>query len=136
MAVARTALLSLSFDLVQDTGTELEAIGPGMQSNRQPDLLGVSRMHIIINSGQINVEATLGGITTMKNFVVYFPPILVLSLLGLGSLFDSHGTDWSFALFVVPWLVISPFIASAMERRIRQAVERFVSGMSQAKSSI
>ncbi len=48
--VARTALLSLGFEILVDSDTELKAQGPGMSSNRQPELLGVSLLQLNISS--------------------------------------------------------------------------------------
>jgi len=42
--VARTALLSQGFEVLTDTTDELIAEGPGMQSNRQPAIVGASHL--------------------------------------------------------------------------------------------
>ncbi len=49
--VARTALLSLGFEILVDSDSELKAEGPGMHSNRQPELLGVSLLQLNISTG-------------------------------------------------------------------------------------
>lgn len=132
-AVARTALLSLGFEIVVDTKSELKAEGPGMHSNQQPELLGVSALQLMISPSEITAKAKLGGVATMKTFVYLFPPGLVLSLLFINSLFGVE-MSWLYALIVLPWIFIAPFIGRSLENKTTRAVDRLVRGMAQAKS--
>ena len=72
--VARTALLALGFEILIDSDTELQAEGPGMHSNQQPALLGVSLLRLHVSSSKITATASPGGVAKMKTFVYLFPP--------------------------------------------------------------
>ena len=129
--VARTTLLSLGFEISDSTTTELTATGPGMHSNQQPALLGVSKLKLHIGSTSITANAVLGGANTMKNFVYFFPPGLVLILLISFALLGME-ISWLFALWVLPWFVIGPWMARMIERSTTNAVDALVRGMAQA----
>ena len=132
LAVARTALLSLGFEILLDSGRELRAQGPGMHSNRQPELLGASLIELTASTSEISVVATLGGVATMKTFIYLFPPGLVLSILAINSLFGMPAS-WAYALAVAPWLLIAPLMGRGLERKTQRAVARLVRGMAQAR---
>jgi len=132
--VARTALLALGFEILVDSDTELHAEGPGMHSNRQPDLLGVSRLQIDISSSKITARASLGGVAKMKSFVYLFPPGLVLLLFFIGSLYSTR-VSWLYILLILPWVVISPLIGSVLEHKTKKAVDRLVHGMALVKTT-
>lgn len=132
--VARTALLALGFEILIDSESELQAEGPGMHSNRQPELLGVSLLRLHISSSNITATASLGGVAKMKTFVYLFPPGLVLSLLLFFSLLGME-VSWLFILMVLPWAFISPLIGRSLERRTTKAVDRLVRGMAQARAN-
>ena len=132
LAVARTALLSLGFEILVDSGRELHARGPGMHSNRQPELLGASLIKFSVSTSEISVVATLGGVATMKAFIYLFPPGLVLSLMAINSLFGMP-VSWAYALAVAPWLLIAPLMGRGLERKTQRAVARLVRGMAQAR---
>ena len=131
--IARTALLSLGFEVLHDSSAELRAAGPGMHSNQQPDLLGASLIEFHITNSTIKVTATLGGVATMKTFVYLFPPGLVLSLLLTATLFGET-TDPMLYLIVLPWMLIAPLIGRKLEKTTTTAIDRLVRGMAQAKS--
>ena len=116
--VARIALLSLGFEIVSETDVELFARGPGMQSNREPALLGASELRLEVTSSKVAAQATLGGVATMKAFVFLFPPGLALSLALVFAFFGMG--KWRVALaWAAPWLLISPWMASRNSRRLR-----------------
>ncbi|MCP4696639.1 MAG: hypothetical protein GY862_07300 [Gammaproteobacteria bacterium] len=130
--VARTALLSLGFEILLDSGTELHAEGPGMHSNQQPELLGVSLLRLRIASSKITAAATLGGVATMKTFIYLFPPGLAVALL-LTFGFMGMGISWFHTLWVLPWIFIAPLMGAALERKTIRAVERLVRGMANVR---
>ena len=132
--VARTALLSLGFEILVDSDIELKAEGPGMQSNRQPELLGVSLLELQIASAKISATAALGGVARLKTFVYLFPPALVLFLLFFNRLLGVE-MSWMYLLMALPWVVIAPLIGGVLERKTIRAVERLVRGMAQAKTT-
>ena len=131
--VARTALLSLGFEIVTDSAAELRAHGPGMRSNREPALLGATELRLQVMNSQIAARATLGGVATMKTFLYLFPPGLVLLLSAVFAL-AGRGVWWVGLAWVLPWLFISPLMAFAIERRTTRAVDRLVSGMAGARA--
>lgn len=130
--VARTALLALGFEILRESEDALHARGPGKQSNQQPPLLGVSEFHAAVGRRAVEVAATLGGVARMKAFVCLFPPGL-LALLALTFLAVGMQPSWSLALFALPWLAFSPWIASGLERRTTEAVDRLTRGMARAR---
>ena len=132
--VARTALLSLGFEVVTDTESRLAAEGPGMHSNRQPALMGATTVDLRIDGSAIRLEAELGGVAFMKAFIYLFPPGLVLSLF-LINLIAGGTAHWPTLLVVLPWLLNGPLMARSMEKKTTTALERLVRGMSQSRSS-
>lgn len=130
--VARNALLSLGFEVVKETPSELVAEGPGMHSNQQPALVGVSDIHLRVSGSEISAEAVLGGAATMKRFVILFPPGLVAFLLLFFHFMPEGGIPLSYLLWILPWFAIAPFLGSAMERGTIRAVERLLRGMVRA----
>ncbi len=132
LGVARTALLSLGFEIQRDSPTELVAEGPGMHSNRQPELMGATSIQLKVSSSRISSESILGGVARMKSFVCLFPPGLVVSLLAVNNL-SGGGIGWFHLLWVLPWFAIAPFIGAALERNTVRAIERLVRGMAQAR---
>ncbi len=131
--LARTALVSQGFEILAETDSELRARGPGMHSNRQSAILGVSDFLIQIAGSRIAATATLGGVATMKTFVMLFPPALVLSIM-IAPLFAGEPVTWWGLLMVAPWLLISPRIAASLERNTEQAVDVMLGGMAHAGS--
>jgi hypothetical protein len=128
--IARTSLLSLGFEISMPSKYELHAIGPGMHSNQQPALLGVSELKLHVDSSIITAVATLGAAAKMKAFVYIFPPALIL-LLYLVFFFIGMNVTWHHALWVVPWFFISPWMGGMIERKTTQAVDSLVRGMAQ-----
>jgi hypothetical protein len=131
--VARTALLALGFEIVAEDAGQLHALGPGLQSNRQPALLGASELHIRLDRTRVSARATLGGVATLRAFLFVFPPALALLISAIGLL---SGVDvgWTALLSVSPWLVLSPWLAAALERHTMRAVDRLIHGMAGARA--
>lgn len=132
--IARVALLSLGFEVVTESDNELEATGPGMRSNRQPDLLGATYIHFELADNSINVDAVLGGVDTMKKFVYYFPPGLVISLLFMQAIFADPVATYYY-LLIIPWFFIAHLMGKTFEKSTGNAIDRLVCGMAQAKTS-
>ena len=128
--LARTALVSQGFEILEDSGAELRAQGPGMHSNRQSPLLGVTEFSFRVGSSTLAISATLGGVARMRTFVMLFPPLLGVAV-SLPSILAGTGNPWHLPLWVVPWLVISPLLASAIERSTVRAVDGLARGMTQ-----
>ena len=132
MDVARNALLSLGFEIVHEAKDELVAEGPGMHSNQQPALMGATEIRLRVERHDISVEAVLGGAATMKRFVVLFPPGLAAFLLIFFHFMPEGGIPLIHLIWILPWFLLAPLLARAMERGPVNAVERLVRGMAQA----
>ena len=130
--IALTSLISLGFEIDRSTDWELHAIGPGMHSNQQPALLGVTELTLSINLSSITADAVLGGAATMKAFIYLFPPALILSLLIFFILLGMK-MSWLIGLIVLPWFIIAPLMSKMIEGKTTQAVDRLVRGMAQSE---
>ena len=130
--IARVALLSLGFEVLSESDNQLEATGPGMHSNQQPDLLGATHIRFELEGNSINVDAVLGGVDTMKKFVYFFPPGLVISLLVVQGIFGDPIEAYLY-LLILPWFFIARLIAKTFEKSTSNAIDRLVRGMAQAK---
>ena len=126
--LARTTLVSQGFQIESESHDEMKAVGPGMHSNHQPPIVGASRLQVRAAGSTITARATLGGVATMRAFVLLFPPGLVLSLF---VIFKLAGMDvsWLMLLAAAPWVLIGPLMAGSIERRTTRAVEALVRGM-------
>jgi hypothetical protein len=127
-ALAKAALLAQGFEILPGSSAELRAEGPGMRSTQQSALLGVSSFRFQITASALTVSATLGGVRSMKAFVTFFPPVLILSLVALFALLEDRISYLGLGL-LAPWLVISPLMAVLIERRTRRAVDRLARSM-------
>ncbi len=130
--LARTALLSQGFEVVSESEDELRARGPGMHSNQQSPLLGVTDFRLQVGSGSLHASSILGGVASLSCFVTLFPPCLVIGLWGLLRLLDMD-VPWTMTLFALPWVVIGPLISGSLERKTMRAVENLVRGMAQMR---
>ena len=128
--IARTALLAQGFEILADEDAKLSAEGPGMRGTQQSPLVGVSELHLHVASSTIRASATLGGAARMKIFLYLFPPGLGLVLMIVFAL-AGMSMWWVSVLAVAPWVVISPLMASAIERRTTKAVNGLVRSMAQ-----
>ena len=126
--VARTALLAQGFEILTDEDAELSAEGPGMRGTQQSPLAGVSKLQLHVASSTLSATATLGGAARMKMFLYLFPPALALFLM-ISFALAGMGVVWISAVAVAPWVVISPLMASAIERRTTKAVDGLVRSM-------
>ena len=131
MDVGRIALLSQGFEIVSDTGSELHAHGPGMHSNQQPPLMGVTDFIIQVGSSTVTTTATLGGVARMKAFLYLFPLGLAL-LLGIFGAISEMEKSWGALLFALPWLFLSPWLAISLENKTIEAVDALTRGMAHA----
>jgi len=131
LTLAKTALLSQGFEILPGSSAELRAKGPGMRSTRQSALLGVSEFRFQIAASTLTASATLGGVASMKAFVMLFPIGLILSLVVLLAVLG-QGTSYLGLWLTLPWLIVSPLMAALIERRTTRAVERLARSMAVA----
>jgi hypothetical protein len=131
LALAKTTLLSQGFEILPGSSAELRAEGPGMRSTQQSALLGVSEFRFQIAASTLTASATLGGVATMRAFVLFFPVGLILSLVVLFALLG-HGISVLGLWLAAPWLVVSPLMAALIERRTTRAIDRLTRSMAVA----
>jgi hypothetical protein len=102
-----------------------------MRSTRQSALLGVSEFRFQIAASTLTASATLGGVASMKAFVMLFPIGLILSLVVLLAVLG-QGVSYLGLWLTLPWLVLSPLMAALIERRTTRAVDRLARSMAVA----
>jgi hypothetical protein len=137
-ALAVSALTSIGFRLTDRTAASLEMLGPGMNSSRQSPLVGASRVRVEAASGELRLDADLGGVQRMSRFVTLFPPALWLSLgvvfvvlfsvsFGLGA--------WIIPVVAIPaglallWLVLGPLLTRGIRARTCRALDTLLANM-------
>ena len=130
-ALAKTTLLALGFEILPGSSAELRAEGPGMRSTQQSALLGVSEFRFQIAASTLTASVTLGGVASMKAFVMFFPIGLILSLVVLLAVLG-QGVSYLGLWLTLPWLVLSPLMAALIERRTTRAVDRLARSMAVA----
>lgn len=136
--LALAALTALGFQLQTRSAHSLELRGPGMHSSRQSPLVGASRITIQRGPGELSLEAELGGVQRMINFVNYFPLALVLGLGGVlyvvFSLIWGQGR-WSLAVGgavggnAALWLLLGPLLARGMRQRTERALDALLANL-------
>lgn len=136
MEAARTTFMQNNFQITANSDYELRVVGPGMTGTKENPLKGVSEATINIRSSEIEVRATLGGAQRLKNFVLFFPlgmALLFFVIFGVLSLSLPQFRNWMVFLIPVlalsPWLVISPLMAKAIEKRTIAAVDTLLNNM-------
>jgi hypothetical protein len=123
--------------------------GPGLNSTRQNPLLGASKVHLELCGQQLRLDAELGGVDSMRRFLMRFPLMLGL---GLGLFFGGvggivfgrqfgvgFGVPWAQGLTwmllaicgamlpVSPWLLLSPMMSNMVRNRTQSALTTLVS---------
>src|SRR5262245_24715831 len=120
MRLAETSLTAAGLRIMERTGTTLTAEGPGMNNNRESPLLGASRLYLVARSGELAVEAELGGVRRLARFVTIFPPALCVGLAVVLSVVFSILAGpglwmWPVGLacgtIAAVWLVLGPIMA-------------------------
>jgi hypothetical protein len=149
--VLQSAISTLThngFAITHRNATSVSLAGPGLNSTRQAPLLGASKITLHLTDDTINAHAELGGVDSMRRFLVRFPLLLGL---GLGLFFGVVGglligqqsgvgfgigaiQGWKWMLLalggsmlpVAPWLILSPLIAKSIRKRTQNAIEILV----------
>lgn len=141
-ALHRTAVTMLTpsgFRVETERPGTLELIGPGMTGTKQDPIVGCSKIRILSDGRSVTLEAELGGVRFLSNFVRLFPLLLTGGLLAVLSI-----VFWFVlpnATTVVPilsgvlvvdvglWLVLGPVIARSIEQRTRTALGSFLTNL-------
>lgn len=149
--VLNAALVTLTnngFAIVDHDRTSANLTGPGLNSTKQNPLLGASKIHLELRDQQLRLDAELGGVDSMRRFLMRFPFLLGL---GLGLFFGviggitfgqqfgvGFGVPWAqgitWMLFatgaamlpVSPWLVLSPMMSKMIRTRTQNALTTLV----------
>lgn len=145
---AALAILTINgFTIVGRDTYSADLTGPGLNSTRQNPLLGASRIHLELSGQQLRLEAELGGVDSMRRFMMRFPFLLGLSLgllfgvvggVAFGQQFGGFGVPWAQGwtwmivaiggamLPVTPWLLISPVMSKMIRTRTENALTTLV----------
>ena len=149
--VLQAAVLILTtngFAIINRDENSASLVGPGLNSTKQNPLLGASKIHLELDRQQLRLEAELGGVDSMRKFLMRFPFMLGL---GLGLLFGVFGgfafgqqfgvgfgvpwaQGWAWMLVaiggamlpVTPWLFLSPLISNMIQTRTQNALATLV----------
>jgi hypothetical protein len=145
---ALTVLTNNGFAIVDRDANSAHLTGPGLNSTKQNPLLGASSIHLEIQDKKLCLDAELGGVESMRRFLMRFPFMLGL---GLGLLFGvvgglvfgqqfgvgfgvpwAQGFTWMLLaigaamLPVAPWLFLSPMISKMIQTRTQNALTTLV----------
>ncbi len=149
--VLQTALATLTnngFTIVNREKHSVDLTGPGLNSTKQNPLLGASAIHLEMRGQQLHLDAELGGVDSMRRFLMRFPFMLGL---GLGLFFGvfggvafgrqfgvGFGVPWARGLMwmlfamgiamlpVTPWLFLSPMMSNMIRTRTQNALTTLV----------
>lgn len=125
VTVLRDALVANAFTITEASQTGFTATGPGMNSNNQNAIRGVSRAVVLTEENTLHISAELGAAKRLGLFAIIFPPALCLFLAavfaGLGS--KHHNAVFVPLLIAAPWLVLGPLLARMLRRRAEQAID-------------
>lgn len=142
---ALATLTNNGFAISQRGADFATVTGPGLYSTKQNPILGASRVELRIDNNTLHVQAELGGIDSIRRFLIWFPFLLGL---GLGAVFAAvggivfgqkygvgFGVPWAqgwrwvvaamaFAMLpVTPWLFLSPLTTKIVRKRTQRALE-------------
>lgn len=134
MATAKNFFISNGFKLELRGNDTLLLKGPGMISNRQNAIRGVSKGQLQITSSSIVFTGDLGGVEFMKKFVCFFPPALILGLTVTLSIVFYLTNQFSvefltFALLIIPWLIIGPLVGKSIQRKTENAINTLLENL-------
>jgi hypothetical protein len=125
LAVVRDALVANAFTIAKVSKTGFTATGPGMNTNNQNTIRGVSMAEVHAEGNRLHISAELGAARRLGLFAILFPPGLRLIL---AAVFAVAGLNHRNAVYVplfiaAPWLVLGPLLARMLRRRTAQAVD-------------
>lgn len=125
LIVVRDALVANAFTITEASQTGFTATGPGMNSNNQNVIRGVSKAVVHTEGNTLHISAELGAARRLGLFAMFFPPGLCLFLAAVFAALGPrhHNAVYVPLLLAVPWLVLGPLLARMLRRRTEQAVE-------------
>lgn len=131
LTFAVTALTPMGFRVERKSTDSVELTAPRLQRTRQSALVGASRLRVLHRSGELIVEAELGGVRRLARFVLVFPLVLCV-FLGVVFTVINLATDqvgaWlpagvAIGVNVIVWLVIGPLLARHLKRKTLASLE-------------
>lgn len=157
LQAALAILTNNGFAIVERSTYSADLSGPGLNSTRQNPLLGASKIHLELRGQQLHLEAELGGVDSMRRFLMRFPFLLGLGLgllfavvggFAFGMQFGGFGVPWAQGwtwmlvaigggmLPVTPWLLISPVMSKAVRKRTENALTTLLQNSFQLQSPV
>lgn len=134
MTTAKNFFVANGFKLELRGDDTLLVVGPGMISNRQNAIRGVTKGKVQFTSSSIVFTGELGGVEFMKKFVCFFPPALILGLTATLSIVFYLTNQFSveflaFALLIIPWLFIGPLVGKSIQRKTENAINTLLENL-------
>jgi hypothetical protein len=125
LSAVRDALVANGFTFTVADRTEFTATGPGMNSNNQNAIRGVSQITVRAVGTTLQAEAELGAARRLGRFAMLFPPGLCLLLAVVFGVLHPKQPSAALVplLLAVPWLVLGPLLAWFLKRKTEQSVD-------------
>lgn len=158
LQAALTTLTNNGFVITNRDKTSVDLTGPGLNSTKQNPLLGASAVHLELHGRKLHLDAELGGVDSMRRFLMRFPFMLGLGLglsfgvfggFALGRQFGvGFGVPWAqgltWMLFaigmamlpVTPWLFLSPMMSKMIRQRTQDALRTLVTNAVQMPETV
>jgi len=117
------------------SGHRFEASGGNPLQNNKNPIHGVSRAIFLVSPGTLTVEAELGGVRKLRNYLLIFLPGLGLFLAVVFSLVGMFADGPWYMPFVVafaplsPWVILVPILVYAYRRRTIRAIDTMLKNL-------
>ena len=135
LEVAKNVFIQHNFQIVRDSNSEVEFTGPGMLSSRQNPIVGISRICIRGNRGNLSIEAEFDGIRKLTKYLALFIVVMaIFFVVFFGILFAKEGQPLNKTILIslapfIPWPVIIPLMYIWMKSRTSKALDRLLTNM-------
>ncbi|GMV90747.1 MAG: hypothetical protein AMXMBFR82_05250 [Candidatus Hydrogenedentota bacterium] len=132
---ARNTFIQQGFDVSPVSGHQFEARGEKLLRNNHNPFHGVSRADFMIAGGMLTVDAALGGVRRLRNFLIVFPPALALAIAVIFSLLGEFaGQPWYVPFLlalapVVPWIFIAPLMTYSFQRKVIRTLDSLLENL-------
>ena len=120
------AFAAAGFRTVESAHDGFSAKGPGMRSTHESALRGASKVCVTLAGRQIRLEAELGGVRSMQQFLILFPPLLVFVIFGLIYLLSPAPPSPYILWIIVLWVVIDIFWVPAIRRATVREIDNLL----------
>ncbi len=132
---AIAALSTVGFRIEDRRPDSARLTGPRLTSTRQNPLLGAGTVELTAGHGELALDADLAGTRFLRQFVTWFPPLLVLALtlpwlvlVAVGVLPPAQAIAPAVVagLQLPLWLALGPLIRRRIIRGTEQALDTLV----------